>query len=61
MPKSEPVPHAPKSAPETSHAGSESIFATVPEPAASTGCYQRMDLVTFGKYAVRLFNKSDCQ
>jgi hypothetical protein len=39
----------------------KSIFATAPEPAASTGCYQHMDLAPFGKYATRWFNASDCQ
>jgi hypothetical protein len=39
----------------------KSIFATVLEPAASRGCYQRMELVTFGKYATHLFIESDCQ
>ena len=48
-------------APGANHAGSKSIFTTAPQPAASTGCYQRMDLVTFGDYAVRLFNERDCQ
>jgi hypothetical protein len=39
----------------------KSIFATAPEPAASMGCYQHMDLAPFGKYATRWFNASDCQ
>jgi hypothetical protein len=40
------------------HPVSKSIFATAPEPA---DCYQRMDLVTFGKYATRVFNESGRQ
>lgn len=39
-----------------------SRLRAAPEPAASTGYYyQRMDLITFGKYATCLFNESDCQ
>jgi hypothetical protein len=39
----------------------KSILATAPEPAASTGCCQRLDLVTFGNYAARLFDESGSQ
>jgi hypothetical protein len=38
-----------------------SRLRAAPEPTASTGCCQRMDLVAFGKYATRLFNESDSQ
>ncbi|HWY14110.1 MAG TPA: hypothetical protein VNX86_03110 [Rhizomicrobium sp.] len=38
-----------------------SRLRAAPEPAAFTGCYQRLDLVTFGKSATRLFNERDSQ
>jgi hypothetical protein len=38
-----------------------SCLRAAPEPAASTGCYQRLDLIALGKYATRLFNEKDSQ
>jgi len=37
------------------------MFTNKPQPAASAHRYQRMDLVMFGDYAVRMFNERDCQ